>query len=165
MNALPTGTVTFLFADVEGSTQLVRTAGGAYAGLIADVRRLLRSEIAANGGAEVDATGDEISAVFQEVQPALSSALAGQEKIRDHAWPDGIVVNCICPVSIAHRAPPGDDPARVAVYEATFANQPIARDGDAEDDIAPVVSFLLSDACRYVTGETFMVDGGAFMRP
>ena len=77
----------------------------------------------------------------------------------------GIVVNCICPVSIAHRAPPGDDPARVAVYEATFADQPIARDGDAEDDIAPVVSFLLSDACRYVTGETFMVDGGALMRP
>ncbi len=77
----------------------------------------------------------------------------------------GIVVNCICPVSIAHRAPPGDDPARVAVYQATFADQPIARDGDAEDDIAPVVSFLLSDACRYVTGETFMVDGGALMRP
>jgi NAD(P)-dependent dehydrogenase (short-subunit alcohol dehydrogenase family) len=77
----------------------------------------------------------------------------------------GIVVNCICPVSIAHRAPPGDDPARVAVYQATFADQPIARDGDAEDDIAPVVSFLLSDASRYVTGQTFMVDGGAFMRP
>ncbi|MEX1007641.1 MAG: SDR family NAD(P)-dependent oxidoreductase [Acidimicrobiia bacterium] len=77
----------------------------------------------------------------------------------------GIVVNCICPVSIAHRAPPDDDPARVAVYESTFADQPIARDGDAEDDIAPVVSFLLSDACRYVTGETFMVDGGALMRP
>ena len=92
MNALPTGTVTFLFSDVEGSTQLVRTAGGAYAGLIADVRRLLRSEIAANGGAEVDATGDEISAVFQEVQPALSAALAGQEQIRDHPWPDGIAV-------------------------------------------------------------------------
>ena len=88
MNALPTGTVTFLFSDVEGSTQLVRTAGGAYAGLIADVRRLLRGEIAANGGAEVDATGDEISAVFQEVQPALSAALAGQERIRYHPWPD-----------------------------------------------------------------------------
>ena len=77
----------------------------------------------------------------------------------------GINVNCICPVSIAHRAPPGDDPVRAAVYEATFADQPIARDGDAEDDIGPVVSFLLSDACRYVTGETFMVDGGALMRP
>jgi NAD(P)-dependent dehydrogenase (short-subunit alcohol dehydrogenase family) len=77
----------------------------------------------------------------------------------------GIVVNCICPVSIAHRAPPGDDPARLAAYQATFAEQPIARDGSAEDDIAPVVSFLLSDASRYVTGQTFMVDGGALMRP
>jgi len=77
----------------------------------------------------------------------------------------GIVVNCICPVSIAHRAPPDDDPARVAVYKATFADQPIARDGDAEHDIAPVVSFLLSDASRYVTGQTFMADGGAFMFP
>jgi DNA-binding NarL/FixJ family response regulator/class 3 adenylate cyclase len=92
MNALPTGTVTFLFADVEGSTQLVRTAGGAYAGLIADVRRLLRQEIARHGGTEVDATGDEISAVFLEVQPALDAALAGQQEIRDHSWPDGIVV-------------------------------------------------------------------------
>jgi len=92
MNALPTGTVTFLFSDVEGSTQLVRTAGGAYAEVIADVRRLLRAEISAHGGAEVDATGDEISAVFQEVQPALHAALAGQESIRDHGWPDGIVV-------------------------------------------------------------------------
>src|SRR4029079_19536050 len=92
MSSLPTGTVTFLFADVEGSTQLVRTAGGAYAGLIADVRRLLRSEIAAHGGAEVDATGDEISAVFQEVQPALGAALAGQEQIRDSSWPDEVVV-------------------------------------------------------------------------
>ena len=53
MASLPTGTVTFLFSDVEGSTELVRTAGGAYAGLLADVRRLLREEIAANGGAEV----------------------------------------------------------------------------------------------------------------
>ena len=92
MNALPTGTVTFLFADVEGSTQLVRSAGGAYAGLIADVRRLLRQEIARHGGTEVDATGDEISAVFHEVQPALDAALAGQQQIRDHSWPDGIMV-------------------------------------------------------------------------
>ena len=92
MASLPTGTVTFLFSDVEGSTELVRTAGGAYAGLLADVRRLLRDEIAANGGAEVDATGDEVSAVFQEVQPALSAALAGQERIRDHSWPEGVVV-------------------------------------------------------------------------
>jgi NAD(P)-dependent dehydrogenase (short-subunit alcohol dehydrogenase family) len=77
----------------------------------------------------------------------------------------GITVNCVCPVSIAHRAPPADDAARVAVYQSTFADQPIARDGDVEDDIAPVVAFLLSDASRYVTGQTLMVDGGSYMRP
>jgi DNA-binding NarL/FixJ family response regulator/class 3 adenylate cyclase len=92
VNAFPTGTVTFLFADVEGSTQLVRAAGGAYAGVIADVRRILRKEIVEHGGIEVDATGDEISAVFPEVDPALNAALAGQERLRDHTWPDGIVV-------------------------------------------------------------------------
>ncbi|MGP0031789.1 MAG: SDR family NAD(P)-dependent oxidoreductase [Acidimicrobiales bacterium] len=76
----------------------------------------------------------------------------------------GIVVNCLCPVSIAHRAPPDDDPVRQASFNRTFADQPIPRDGDAEHDIGPVVGFLLSEACRYVTGQTFMADGGALMR-
>ena len=92
MTSLPTGTVTFLFADVEGSTKLVQSAGSAYSGLIADVRRVLRDEIGANAGSEVDATGDELSAVFEGVEPALTAALAGQARIRDHSWPDGIVV-------------------------------------------------------------------------
>jgi len=77
----------------------------------------------------------------------------------------GITVNCICAVSIGHRLAPGDDPDRVAAFDAVFKGQPIARDGDAEEDIAPVMTFLLSDACRYVTGQTLMVDGGALMRP
>ena len=92
MGELPTGTVTFLFADVAGSTKLVQRIGSSYSGLIADVRRLLREEIAMESGAEVDATGDELSAVFGEVEPALRSALAGQARIRDHGWPDGAVV-------------------------------------------------------------------------
>ena len=79
--------------------------------------------------------------------------------------PYGIVVNCVCPVSIAHRMPPGDDPARSAVYASTFSNQPIARDGDAIHDIGPIVAFLLSDGCRYLTGQTLMADGGSFLRP
>ena len=92
MSSLPTGTVTFLFSDVEGSTQLVQTAGPHYSRLLADVRRLLRAEIAAHGGIEVDATGDELSAVFEEANPALRAALAGQARIRDFSWPEGIDV-------------------------------------------------------------------------
>jgi DNA-binding NarL/FixJ family response regulator/class 3 adenylate cyclase len=92
MSSLPTGTVTFLFCDVEGSTQLVQTTGAAYPAILADVRRLLRAEIAREGGIEVDATGDELSAVFEEAHPALRAALAGQGRIRDFGWPAGTSV-------------------------------------------------------------------------
>ena len=45
-----------------------------------------------------------------------------------------------------------------------YADHPLGRDGDAEHDIGPPVAFLLSDGCRYITGETFLVDGGGLMR-
>jgi DNA-binding NarL/FixJ family response regulator/class 3 adenylate cyclase len=92
MAGLLTGTVTFLFSDVEGSTRLVQSAGPSYPSIIADVRRLLRAEIAEHAGIEVDATGDELSAVFEEAHPALRAALAGQARIRDHQWPEGATV-------------------------------------------------------------------------
>ncbi len=76
----------------------------------------------------------------------------------------GITVNCLCPVSAAHRVPPSDeDPVRAKMFAETYANQPIPRDGDAVDDIGPVVQFLVSDASRYMTGQTLMADGGAIM--
>ena len=91
-------------------------------------------------------------------------AIRGLTRVAAREWgSDGIVVNCVCPVSAGHRAPPDDSPERRALWERTYANQPIARDGSAEDDIAPVIAFLLSDACRYMTGQTLMADGGAIM--
>jgi NAD(P)-dependent dehydrogenase (short-subunit alcohol dehydrogenase family) len=91
-------------------------------------------------------------------------AIRGLTRVAAREWGrHGIVVNCVCPVSAGHRAPPAEDTERAAIFAATFASQPIARDGDAEDDIGPVVTFLLSDACRYVTGQTLMADGGAIM--
>jgi NAD(P)-dependent dehydrogenase (short-subunit alcohol dehydrogenase family) len=91
-------------------------------------------------------------------------AIRGLTRVAAREWGQhGIVVNCVCPVSIAHRSRPDDDPKRAAMYDATFSAQPVARDGDAEDDIAPIVTFLLSDACRYMTGQTVMADGGAIM--
>jgi NAD(P)-dependent dehydrogenase (short-subunit alcohol dehydrogenase family) len=46
-----------------------------------------------------------------------------------------------------------------------YASHPMGRDGDPEDDIGPTIEFLLSDGCRWMTGETLMLDGGGFLRP
>lgn len=78
---------------------------------------------------------------------------------------DGITVNCVCPASVAHRMPVGDDQGdRAAAFAQMYAEQALGRDGDPEADIAPVVGFLLSDASQYLTGQTLMVDGGGILR-
>ena len=80
----------------------------------------------------------------------------------------GIVVNCYCPASATHRLPPDEsddsDKHRKSAFAKMYADHPMGRDGDPEHDIGPVVAFLCSDACRYMTGETLMVDGGGHMR-
>ena len=88
MSTLPTGTVTFLIADVEGSTRLVETLGEDYAGVITELRSLLRNAVGAHGGVEVDATGDELLAVFPLAPDALASTLEAQRAIRDRDWPN-----------------------------------------------------------------------------
>jgi NAD(P)-dependent dehydrogenase (short-subunit alcohol dehydrogenase family) len=75
----------------------------------------------------------------------------------------GITVNCVCPVSVRHHTPGLDDPEQLARFERSFARNPVPRDGRLEEDIAPVVGFLLSDASAYVTGQTVMADGGRLM--
>jgi NAD(P)-dependent dehydrogenase (short-subunit alcohol dehydrogenase family) len=76
----------------------------------------------------------------------------------------GISVNCVCPASAGHRRPleEGASPHRKAIFDR-HGEHPMRRDGDAEDDIAPAVQFLLSDASRFLTGETLKVDGGALL--
>lgn len=83
----------------------------------------------------------------------------------------GITVNCICPASVAHRMPvekegvmTPEEEARARAFAAMYADHPLGRDGDPLADIAPVVAFLLSDASQYMTGQTFMVDGGGILR-
>lgn len=98
--------------------------------------------------------------------PYVSSkeAIRGLTRVAAREWGrHGILVNCVCPVSAGHRAPPEDDVDRRAIYEATYRSIPLGRDGVVEHDIAPLVAFLLSDECNYVTGQTLMADGGAIM--
>ena len=90
MSVLPTGTVTFLFADVEGSTRLVRELGDAYGPLLGEIRALLRRAVAGRDGVEVDCRADELFAVFQRARDAVDAAVAAQRAITDHGWPDEV---------------------------------------------------------------------------
>src|SRR5438874_6036810 len=72
---LPTGTVTFLFSDVEGSTRLLHELGpDAYAGALAEHRRILREAFGAQGGVEVDTQGDAFFVAFPTAPGALAAA-------------------------------------------------------------------------------------------
>jgi DNA-binding NarL/FixJ family response regulator/class 3 adenylate cyclase len=85
---LPHGTVTFFFADLEGSTALARGLGDAFAVVLADTRRLLRSAIELHGGTEVDCRGDEVFAVFLRPADAAGAALDAQRAFGSRAWPE-----------------------------------------------------------------------------
>ena len=82
MRDLPSGTVTFLFTDVEGSTQLLHELGAErYADALADHRRLLREAFAAQGGVEVDTQGDAFFVAFPTAPGALAAASAATEQL------------------------------------------------------------------------------------
>ena len=92
MRELPSGTVTFLFTDVEGSTRLLERLGERYR----DVQRrhdaILRAAIAEGGGREVSTGGDSFFAVFPTPGGALDAAVRGQREFAETPWPDGLNV-------------------------------------------------------------------------
>ncbi|MDR7458120.1 MAG: tetratricopeptide repeat protein [Armatimonadota bacterium] len=89
MPALPTGTVTFLFTDIEGSTRLLQTLGDRYPAVLAAHDDLLRTVFRAAGGVEVSTAGDSFFVVFPVAAHAVAAAVAAQRAIAAHAWPEG----------------------------------------------------------------------------
>lgn len=88
MTELPTGTVTFLFTDIEGSTELASELGDEpFADLQETHRRLLRDAFASNGGAEVRTEGDMLFVAFTRATEAADAAIDGQRALESHAWP------------------------------------------------------------------------------
>jgi predicted ATPase/class 3 adenylate cyclase len=89
---LPSGQVTFLFTDIEGSTRLVRDLGGRYGQVLADHRRLLREVWQRWRGVELGTEGDSFFVVFGDPAAAVAAAADGQRALAAHAWPaDGEV--------------------------------------------------------------------------
>src|SRR5438034_3133830 len=83
MRDLPSGTVTFLFTDIEGSTRLLHELGDKYATALAAHRRTLRNAFAAHGGVEVDTQGDAFFVAFARAADAVAAARDGQAALAD----------------------------------------------------------------------------------
>jgi predicted ATPase/class 3 adenylate cyclase len=79
---LPSGTITFLFTDIEGSTRLLSELGETYADVLAEHRRALREAFERHGGVEVDTQGDAFFVAFVRASDAVSAAQAGQDALR-----------------------------------------------------------------------------------
>ena len=92
MPALPSGTVTFLFSDIEHSTRLLQHLGDRYADVLAEYRRLLRETFQAGDGHEIDTAGDGFFAAFQRATHAVAAAVATQRALAVHPWPEGAPV-------------------------------------------------------------------------
>src|SRR5439155_7661141 len=89
MTGLPTGTVRFLFTDIEGSTRLLQEIGDRYAAVRDQHAAILRRAIAAGGGVEVSTAGDSFFAVFRAPVGAVEAAVAAQRDLATHDWPHG----------------------------------------------------------------------------
>src|SRR5688500_3186154 len=92
MAELPSGTVTFLFTDIEHSTQLLRRLRERYGEILADHQRLLRSAFEDSGGQEIDTQGDSFFFAFRKPKDAVLGDGAAPRALRSHPWPDGAEV-------------------------------------------------------------------------
>jgi YVTN family beta-propeller protein len=86
----PSGAVTFLFTDIEGSTRLVKQLRESYRDVLDDHQRLLRAAFEAHRGYEVDTQGDSFFVAFSSARDALLAAVEGQLALAAHPWPDGV---------------------------------------------------------------------------
>jgi class 3 adenylate cyclase len=90
MPNLPSGTVTFVFSDIEGSTRLLKELGDErYAEMLATHRGLVRKTFAAHGGQEIDTQGDAFFYSFTRARSAVAAAVEVQRGHTEHEWPDG----------------------------------------------------------------------------
>jgi predicted ATPase/class 3 adenylate cyclase len=109
MAELPTGTVTFLFTDVEGSTRLLQQLGDRYVGVRDAYAEIVRRAIAEGGGVEVSTEGDSFFAAFPSPVGAVRAAAAAQRGLHGHRWPPGSPVRVRMGLHTGEGVLGGDD--------------------------------------------------------
>lgn len=87
---MPVGRVTFLFTDIDGSTQLLQLLGDRYGDVLNDQKQILRSSFARHSGYEVDNQGDSFFFAFPNAAEGLAAAVDAQRALISHSWVEGV---------------------------------------------------------------------------
>ncbi|HJV04499.1 MAG TPA: tetratricopeptide repeat protein [Actinomycetota bacterium] len=121
---LPTGTVTFLFTDIEGSTLLLRELGDRYAEVLEDHAEIVRGALEPEGGVEIGTEGDSFFAAFASPAAAVRAVIEAQRALAAHDWPEGAEVRVRMGIHTGEATRVGDRYVGLDVHRA-------ARIGDA----------------------------------
>jgi predicted ATPase/class 3 adenylate cyclase/tetratricopeptide (TPR) repeat protein len=154
---LPSGTVTFLFTDIEGSTRILRDLGERYNDLLALHHRLLRDVWSRHRGVEVLIEGDAFFVAFASATDALAAAIDGQRAIAEAVWPTEQPIKVRMGLHTGYARPVDDDYRALAVHQAArivdAANggqilvtaEVIELRGDAEMEVADLGRYTVRD--------------------
>jgi class 3 adenylate cyclase/DNA-binding CsgD family transcriptional regulator len=116
---LPSGTVTFLFSDIEGSTRLLKELGREpYGEVLAEHNSRLREAFAAQAGTEIDRQGDAFFFVFRSAGAAVAAAAAAQRSIAEAAWPEAGAVRVRMGLHTGEASVSADGYVGFAVHQA-----------------------------------------------
>ncbi len=153
---LPSGTVTFLFTDIEGSTRLANLLGERFPASLAAHHRIIREAISASGGTVVSTEGDSFFAVFPLATHAFAAAIAAQRGLAAHDWEGGLAVRVRMGLHTGEAAIGGDNYIGLEVVRA--ARTMAAGHGGQvllSDATAALVGSHLPDGVRMRTLGTF----------
>jgi YVTN family beta-propeller protein len=115
---LPSGAVTFVFTDIEGSTLLVRKLRDRYPDVLAEHQRLLREAFSKHGGHEIDTQGDAFFYAFGSAHGAVLAAVEAQRALSGYPWPDETEVKVRIGVHTGQAAPVNGRYTGLAVHRA-----------------------------------------------
>jgi DNA-binding NarL/FixJ family response regulator/class 3 adenylate cyclase len=149
---LPTGTVTFLFTDVEGSTALLRRLKDGYAEVLAQHEQLLREAVEAANGQEFGTQGDAVFFVFRNPKDAVLAAVEGRRALEAAEWPEGGQVRVRMGVHTGEAAIAADRYMGLAVNRAARICG-IARGGQIL--VSPTTHALVEEAEHQFQGISF----------
>ncbi|MEK9137246.1 MAG: adenylate/guanylate cyclase domain-containing protein, partial [Bacteroidota bacterium] len=119
MTHVSAGTITFLFSDIEGSTQLLHRLGERYATVLADQQRLLREAFQQWGGREIDTAGDGFFVAFDSAKRAVAAAVTAQRAVAAHTWPGGVSVKVRMGLHTGEPAAVGSGYVGIDVHRAS----------------------------------------------